>query len=339
MRHLRLRPAAALVFLAAGLAGCSLPAPQTLAAAGVARDQALASVLPMPDAARYSAHYLAWDDAARARPVLAKLYLPAGVEQPVPLVVFSHGIGGSREGYTYLGKHWAANGYAVLHLQHAGSDRNLWFGNPLELVSRLQNAARETEAMDRARDLRFALDQVLAGEFAARIDAQRIVAAGHSYGANTSLLVAGAQVAREGRTLDLRDARIRAAILISAPPFYGEGPLAPILGPVRIPTLHITATADDIRIPGYFSAARDRVDVYSATGGPAKALAVFHNGSHSIFTDRLGTGGEQDNPRVKAATRALGLAFLRTVLDGAPGELEQWSTQYQPLVARFEAMR
>lgn len=337
MRHPRFRPAAALVLLAAGLAGCSLPAPQTLAAAGAAREEALAAVLPMPDAARYSAHYLAWEDAGRARPVLAKLYLPADATGPVPLVVFSHGIGGSREGYTYLGKHWAANGYAVLHLQHVGSDRNLWFGNPLALVSRLQNAARETEAMDRARDLRFALDQVLSGEFAARIDSARIVAAGHSYGANTSLLVAGAQVAREGRTLDFRDPRIRAAVIISAPPFYGEQALAPILGPVRIPTLHITATADDIRIPGYFSAASDRVDVYAATGGPAKTLAVFRNGSHSIFTDRLGTGGEQDNPRVKAATRALGLAFFRTVFDGASGQMEQWSAQYQPLVARFEA--
>lgn len=337
MRSFALRPAAALVLLAAGLAGCSLPAPQTLAAGSAARDLALAAALPMPEASRYSTHYFAWDDATRTRPVLAKLYLPAEATGPVPLVVFSHGIGGSREGYSYLGKHWAANGYATLHLQHVGSDRNLWFGNPLALVSRLQNAARETEAMDRALDLRFALDQVLAGEHARRIDAARIVAAGHSYGANTTLLVAGAQVAREGRTLDFRDPRIRAAVVISAPPFYGESQLAPILGPVRIPTLHVTATADEIRIPGYFSAASDRVDVYAATGGPAKTLAVFRDGSHSMFTDRLGTGGEAENPRVKAATRELGLAFFRTVFDGATDQMTQWSTRHQPLVARFES--
>lgn len=288
--------------------------------------------------AGYRVQDLDWFDPARDRAVPVKLFWPdAARTRTVPLVVFSHGIGGSREGYSYLGKHWAANGYASLHLQHAGSDRNVWFGNPLEMVSRLQNAAREGEAMDRARDLSFALDQVLGGEWAPRLDARRIVAAGHSYGANTTLLVAGAQVEREGRALSFRDPRIQAAVIISAPPFYGETQLAGILQPVQIPTLHITATADDIRIPGYYSGAADRTDVFAATGGTAKALAVFREGSHSIFTDRLGTGGQAYNPRVKAATRELALAFFRTVFDGQPGALSQWSAQHQGMVQRFES--
>ncbi len=48
----------------------------------------------------------------------------------MPLVVFSHGIGGSRQGYSYLGKHWSARGVASLHVQHIGSDAALWRGNP-----------------------------------------------------------------------------------------------------------------------------------------------------------------------------------------------------------------
>ncbi|HSV52504.1 MAG TPA: hypothetical protein VLJ57_10325 [Burkholderiaceae bacterium] len=336
MRIFRFLTAAAPALVALALAGCSVPAPQDAIAAGLSREAALSAALPMPDAEHYATRYLAWDDAARKRPVLAKLYLPAVQAGPVPLIVFSHGIGGSREGYTYLGKHWAANGYASLHLQHAGSDRSVWFGNPLEMVSRLQNAARESEAMDRALDLRFALDQVLAGEFAERFDPRRIVAAGHSYGANTTLLVSGARVERAGHAMDFRDPRIQAAVIISAPPFYGESNLTAILAPVQIPTLHITATADDIRIPGYFSAASDRMDVFAATGSRSKTLAVFHDGSHSIFTDRLGTGGQEHNPRVKAATRDLAMAFLRTVFDGQSGELEQWSARHQAIVQRFE---
>lgn len=342
MRVLRLLPLLAarpalVAGLAALVAGCSVPVPQDALAAGAGRAAALSAALAMPDASEYSVHYLAWDDGERQRPVLAKLYLPAAQAGPVPLIVFSHGIGGSREGYSYLGKHWAANGYASLHLQHAGSDRNVWFGNPLEMVSRLQNAARESEAIDRARDLSFALDRVLSGELADRFDLRRVVAAGHSYGANTTLLVAGAEVEREGRRLSFRDPRIQAAVIISAPPFYGESKLASILGPVQIPSLHITATADDIRIPGYFSAASDRVEVFTATGSKAKALAVFHDGSHSIFTDRLGTGGQEYNPRVKAATRELALAFFRTVFDGRPAELGEWSARHQAIVQRFES--
>jgi hypothetical protein len=71
-----------------------------------------------------------------------------------------------------------------------------------------------------------------------------------------------------------------------------------------------------IRIPGYYSPADDRVAVFDATGGPRKALAVFDGGSHSMFTDRAGTGGAQLNAQVKAATQALSLAFLRNVRAG-----------------------
>ena len=278
-----------------------------------------------------------WHDAARARAVPVRLYLPvqADAAHPVPLVVFSHGIGGSRAGYRYLGEHWAAQGYASLHLQHVGSDRAIWLGNPFSLVDRLQGAARDGEAIARVLDLHFALDTLLASPLAPRIDATRIVAAGHSYGANTTLLAAGARVEREGRVLDFRDPRIRAAIVLSAPPFYGESDPTKILAPITIPTLHVTATEDVIRIPGYYSEAKDRVAVFEATGSHAKALAVFEGGSHSIFTDRRGTGGATLNPQVKEATRALSVAFLRRVFDGDETAFRQWPAQFAGIVARF----
>jgi pimeloyl-ACP methyl ester carboxylesterase len=254
----------------------------------------------------------------------------------VPLVVFSHGIGGSRRGYSYLGSHFAAEGYASLHLQHVGSDRSLWgAGNPLAVVGRLQDAAQEAEAIARVHDLRFALDQALGGEFAPLLDGQRVVAAGHSYGANTTLLASGARVVREGRALDLREPRLRAAIVISAPPFYGESALAPILGPVRLPSLHVSATEDIIRIPGYYSGPEDRVAVFDAIGSPRKALAMFNGGSHSMFTDRAGTGGVLLNGQVKAATKELATAFLRQVLQGDDQALRAWPQRHASLLAKF----
>ncbi|MEI6025934.1 MAG: acetylhydrolase [Betaproteobacteria bacterium] len=281
---------------------------------------------------------LDWADAARQRPVPVRLYLPAtaSAARPAPLVVFSHGIGGSRRSYSYLGSHFAAEGFASLHLQHVGSDRSLWTaGNPLALVGRLQDAAQEAEAIARVHDLRFALSQVLGGEFGARLDGQRVVAAGHSYGANTTLLASGAQVVRGGRPLDLRDPRIRAAIVISAPPFYGESALAPILGPVRVPSLHVSATEDVIRIPGYYSGPEDRVAVFDAIGSPRKTLALFTGGSHSMFTDRAGTGGLVLNGQVKTATKELGTAFLRQVLEGDDTALRTWPQRHAAIVARF----
>jgi predicted dienelactone hydrolase len=278
-----------------------------------------------------------WNDPLRGRAVPVRLYLPATSEPGarIPLVVFSHGIGGSRRGYSYLGSHFAANGIASLHVQHVGSDRAIWIGNPFSLVGRLHDAAQEREAINRVLDLHFALDRLLASEYARSIDAAHIVVAGHSYGANTALLAAGARVERDGRVLELRDPRYSAAILISAPPFYGESDPAKILKHVTVPTLHITATEDVIQIPGYYSGADDRVAVFEAIGSSRKTLAVFTGGSHSMFTDRAGTGGVQLNAQVKAATRDLTLAFVTQVFGGAAGPIDRWSERYRPIVARF----
>ncbi|WP_423598216.1 alpha/beta hydrolase family protein [Roseateles sp. MS654] len=292
-----------------------------------------------------------WTDRARDRAVPVRIYWPSG-EPPAggwPVVVFSHGMGGSRRGYSYLGSYWAANGVVAMHVQHIGSDRRLWAGgfgwsNSLSLVRRLQAAAQPDEAIERTQDVRFALDQLLAGPLGPRLDPKRLAIAGHSYGANTSLLLAGAQVPAPTGLLGggeplppLADPRFKAAILISAPPFYGEGDPARILAGIAIPTLHISATADEITIPGYYSGPADRLALFDAIGGRHKALAMFSGGSHSIFTDRMNTGGLELNPKVKAATRELSLAYLRLVLDGEPAPLRDWQQRHAALLARWQA--
>jgi dienelactone hydrolase len=284
-----------------------------------------------------------WFDAERERAVPVRLYLPlqeGRARRRLPLVVFSHGIGGSRRGYQYLGRHWAAHGWASLHLQHVGSDNRLWGGNPLAMAGRLRDAVTDAEAVARVQDLRFALDTVLAGELAPRLDRSRIVAAGHSYGANTTLLAAGAQIPRaaESGLPPLHDERVRAAIVLSAPPFYGERDFAPILRGIDLPSLHITATADDIRIPGFYSGIEDRLAVFEAIGGRPKALAVFEGGSHSIFTDRAGTGGPALNAQVKSATQELTLAFLQRVFEGDGRALAGWPQRHTEILAQFSTL-
>lgn len=332
-------------------AACSAPRWATEDTARLqSRAAALAAALPMPSSAEYTQYDFDWLDTQRARPVLAKLYLPAqgAGRASLPLVVFSHGLGGSRNGYTYLGKYWAAQGFAVLHVQHANSDRKVWMGGALTIYQNVQAAAKDEEAVNRALDIRFALDSLLADkQMGAQIDAQRIALAGHSYGANTTLLVTGATVERDGQKFHLHDPRFKAAVVISAPPFYGEVDFAPILQSVRVPSLHISATGDEIKIPGYGSGPEDRIKVFEAVGSVNKKLLMFKDGSHSMFTDRLGTGGEELNPQVKAATRALSLAFLREHLSVAlPSALQQDSkmpksfdtvlVQYQALIDQVQ---
>lgn len=320
---------------------CGAPALATaLALAGIAFQAPAGAASPDPatpvrSSEIPSVHDFDWVDAGRNRAVPVRLYWPSG-EQPAALVVFSHGIGGSRFGYGYLGEHFARHGVASLHLQHVGSDRGIWSGSVFTLVGRLQDAAQEKEALERVRDLRFALDELLErSAYGARIDRSRIAAAGHSYGANTVMLASGARIERDGRPLDLRDPRIRAVVLLSAPPFYGEDDPKRILGSLTLPALHITATEDEIRIPGYYSPASDRIAVYEATASNVKALAVFAGGSHSVFTSRAGTGGVTLNPQVKTATKELALAFLQRVFEGRDEALQRWPQTYAAILSRW----
>jgi predicted dienelactone hydrolase len=253
---------------------------------------------------------------------------------PTPLIIFSHGIGGSRLGYSYLGSYWASHGLASLHVQHVGSDRSIWFGNPFNLVSRLQEAAQEKEALARVFDLRFALTQMLRDPLGQAINPNQIIAAGHSYGANTTLLASGARVNRDNIPVELSDSRIKAAIVISAPRFYGQKSVDSILQPVRLPTLHITATEDNIQIPGYFSGYPDRLAIFEAIGSERKALAVFEGGSHSMFTDRTRSGGAVLNHQVKEATQELSLDFIAQVLNNQESGIPSWAMRHEAILSK-----
>jgi dienelactone hydrolase len=297
------------------------------------------------DESLYETRLFEWTDQSRNRAVPAKLYLPrvSGSEQKLPLVIFSHGLGGSREGYSYLGKYLASHGYASLHLQHVGSDRSLWAGSRLTLLFRVAGAASDAEAIARARDTSFALDQVLSNELVNQLDTEQIFMAGHSFGANTTMLIAGASVTENstdsGQVLQLTDKRIKAAILISAPPFYGKGNVKNILADITIPSLHITSTKDDIDIPGYGSGVEDRIKVFQAMAMQTqveKNLLVFKDGSHSIFTDRMNTGGEALNPKVKLATRSAIRVFLDHLRAKSELNLKNWQQEYSALLAQFE---
>src|SRR5437867_10421359 len=99
-------------------------------------------------------------DAQRDRAVPSKIYYPKNGDGPFPVILFSHGLGGSREGYEYLGRHWASHGYVSVHLQHKGSDSAVWQGTASPLEALRKAVADPSNAVNRPRDVSFALDEL-----------------------------------------------------------------------------------------------------------------------------------------------------------------------------------
>jgi predicted dienelactone hydrolase len=257
-----------------------------------------------------SRHYGEWRDAARGRVVPYKLYLPAR-GSPAPVVIFSHGLGGSREAAGYLLEHLAANGFAAVAIQHPGTDESLLRegeGRPMERLRR--GAADAAGAIARFGDVRFVIDALerenRAGPHAGRFDLSRVGMSGHSYGALTTLVALGQRV-RGGEPLRFRDARIDAGIVYS-PNAPRNQDAAEALADVHTPILHMTGTAD--RTPFDLEATWEgRMVPFRTIAGADQYLVVFDGGEHRIFGGRLQARGA-----MTAAERAQTEAILRETL-------------------------
>jgi len=263
-----------------------------------------------------------WQDARRDRAVPVKIYYPADLDKPAPLVVFSHGLGGSREGYEYLGRHWASYGYISLHIQHLGSDDAVWRDQDQPMQAMRQAAIRPENAVNRVRDVSFVLDEMAdltrePGPFRGCVNLETIGLAGHSFGANTTLVAVGQIfILPGGGAIGFSDPRIKAAIPMSAPVPWSKGDLDRTFGGITVPCLHMTGTLDDSPI-GETEAAERRLPFDHITA-PEQYLVIFTGGDHTVFSGRPRNGilgaGEKDaffQDLIRQATTAFWDAYLR----------------------------
>lgn len=247
-------------------------------------------------------------DANRSRAIPILVYAPRGGRAPV--VLFSHGLGGSREMGGYLGEHWARRGYAAIFLQHPGSDVDVWQGKPRGRgMASLASAANAENFVARVQDVDAVLDQLERWQqsehpLRGRLDMDRIGMSGHSFGAITTQAVSG-QRFPQGSVAP--DSRITAALPMSPSPPQG-GDAARAFGSVRIPWLIMTGTLDNSIIGNTTPAARR--EVFLALPPSAKYELVLDGAEHSAFTDRaLPADRAPRNPNHHRAILALSTAF------------------------------
>ena len=186
-------------------------------------------------------------DEARNRDIPIRIYR-CGKIKSAPVLLFSHGLGGSREMGLYLGEHWAARGYIAVFLQHPGSDTSVWKGKrPAQIMAAMKEAANAENFLLRAKDVPAVLDQLEIWNKDSKHDLfeafnlNQVGMSGHSFGAVTTQAVSGQTTARGN--FNLTDPRIKAALPMS-PSSPAVGDPASAFGKVGIPWLLMTGTHD-----------------------------------------------------------------------------------------------
>ena len=266
---------------------------------------------------------LHWVDPARARSLPLRMRLPVAPSAR-PLVVFSHGLGGSVDGGRAWGEQWASHGFAVIHLQHPGSDESVWMAasNP---AFALKSAADVRQFMARVQDVKFVLDelqrrQVTGDALAQRIDLARMGMSGHSFGAVTTQTIAGQHfdVPRRLRAQAdaLADPRPLAFIAFS-PSARTEADVNQFAGITR-PFFSVTGTADGSVGLGLGVPAPQRLLPFAGMPGPDKCLLNLAGADHMIFNGtprRRSDGADPVRDELhQRITRATTTAFWRAYL-------------------------
>ncbi|MFM7809490.1 MAG: prolyl oligopeptidase family serine peptidase, partial [Planctomycetota bacterium] len=148
-------------------------------------------------------------DASRGAPgggrkVPIKVHMPAG-KGPFPVVVVSHGAGGDRDTHFGQAQDLAAHGYAVLCLEHVGSNRDR-LKQGFRPMKNLDAMIRDAdEVLARPKDFSFAIDcaqrwNQTHEKLKGKLDLDRVGAMWHSFGAFTTMVVCGMRPALDWLT-------------------------------------------------------------------------------------------------------------------------------------------
>jgi predicted dienelactone hydrolase len=269
-----------------------------------------------------------------------------------PLVVLSHGTGGSALQMAWLGTALAANGFIAVAVNHPGNN-----------ATEPYTAQGFSTWWERARDLSVVVDSMLADPtFGRHIDSHRIGAAGFSLGGYTMIEIAGGttdvgafrqfcasqrvalvcQSPPEFPTLledfdklsttdtqfqaalahagdSYRDTRVRAVFAIAPP--LGPAFRPASLGAISIPVRIVAGKADTMAPIAYGAE-------YFASNIPGAKLTIFPgNVGHYVFLDTCTAAGRKtlallcadgegvDREAIHAGTAAFAVEFFRETLN------------------------
>ncbi len=193
-------------------------------------------------------------DPKRHKDIRVRIFYPVAAGK-YPLIIFSHGAGGSENCCESLTRHWATYGYITLQPTHDDSfaQRRSSGEDTLRFLPAVREALNKPALWEsRPQDVTYLLDSLpelqkrVAG-LDGKIDVDRIGVGGHSMGSYTAEAIAGALVDLPGHpAMNFSDPRAK-AILCLSPQGPGQfGLAAHSFDKVALPFMGITGSLDTL---------------------------------------------------------------------------------------------
>lgn len=228
--------------------------------------------------------YVLKDD-ARDKKLHIRITYPEG-KGNFPVIVFSHGAGGSKDAYTQLIEYWVSHGYVCIQPTHADSLK-LRKNAGEKIESLLRPSDWDTGWIERIKDLKLiadSFDKIEADnpEVKGKMARTKLGVGGHSFGALTSEIVVGARVTEPNLDQNsIHDNRFKAVLLLSASGVLTHPKLTPeSWEPIHMPMMVMTGTYDK-GVRGEDPSWRTEPYLYSAAGN--KYLVFIKDANHMIF--------------------------------------------------------
>jgi predicted dienelactone hydrolase len=263
-------------------------------------------------------------DANRNKDLHVRVFFPAEPGK-YPVIVFSHGAGGSQTCCDSLTRHWASYGYVTLQPTH--DDSALLRRNGGEEDVRFMQAVRDALKkpalwQSRPEDISFVIDSFTAlqnriPDLQGKIDADRIGVAGHSMGSYTAEAIGGARIDLPGHPgTTFLDPRVKAVLCLSP---QGPGPFGLTehsFDRFALPYLGITGSLDSLspmaspawhKIPFDRSVAGDKFQVFIEGANHMSFI-----GARTVSTKTASRG-----EAILGYTNSAALAFWDAYLKGA----------------------
>jgi predicted dienelactone hydrolase len=243
-------------------------------------------------------------DAKRNKDLPIRIVVPKS-GGPFPVIVFSHGAGGSGQNYFGLTGFWASHGYVVIQPTHNDSVAlRREQGEPLpsgprELVE--EYLFNYQDWIDRVRDVTLVMDSLVElekrlPELKGKLDQKRIGVGGHSYGAFTTQMIGGVTLDIPGqpKAQSFGDARPLALLLLSPQGKSANGLTENSWKTMTRPMMTMSGS-NDSGVMGQLANWRRDPFTYSPAGD--KYLVWIEGAFHMSFTGALAQPQTASGPR------------------------------------------